>query len=71
MVIGIDKMRRVVITDIHFGNSERGLDKYTYACLRDASTKELLIGASLDYVLMAVKDKTREYQLVKGFDDGN
>jgi hypothetical protein len=53
-------MRKVVLYNVHHGKGERSC--YIYAHLRDAETGELIISATLDYILEAVEK--RDYLLV-------
>lgn len=55
---------KVYLTAIHQGRflASDGED-IIYACLRDAETKDLVISATLEYCLDAVRD--RNYVLVK------
>jgi len=43
--------RRVILTNVRNGSVLRGRDQIIYAEVRDAETKELLISATLKYIL--------------------
>jgi len=55
-------MREVKITNIHHGKGAKG--KNIYAKLVDAKTNELLISATIDYILIALKLDNNRYLVV-------
>jgi hypothetical protein len=61
----IDTRRPVVLTDVHHGKpliSPPGAPEYVYAVLRDGRTGEMLIAATIQYVMEQVA--VRNFRLV-------
>lgn len=49
-------MKKYIITNIRRGSKEHGRDMILYAELRDAETDEVLIYATLDYIVKRLND---------------
>lgn len=62
-MLSVSLRKEVRLENVHHGNEATGRGNYIYARLVEADTGELVISATLDYILMAVKK--HNYKLVK------